>query len=89
MQLPQDPTGYQRTDHLRSAVVYLVAWVGVAIAAYRIFRDRGGLRETFSQATEQPLPMLLVVASVVLLAFAIRSFSLHFRNSPRAGNQDT
>lgn len=89
MQSSQGPTGYKRTDHLRSAIVYLVAWVGVATAAYLVFRDRGGLREIFSRAPEQPLPILLVVASVVLLAFAIRSFSLHFRSSPRAGNRDT
>lgn len=87
--MPQGPSGYERTNHLRSAIVYLVAWVGVATAAYLIFRDRGGLWETFSQAREQPLPILLVVASVVLLAFAIRSFSLHFRSSPRAGDRDT
>lgn len=87
MPLPQGPNGYQQTDHLRSAVFYLVAWVGVAAVAYRTFRDRGGLWETFSHAKEQPLPILLVVASVVLLAFAIRSFSLHFRSGQREGHK--
>ena len=77
--LPQGFENQDRAGHLRSGIVYLAAWILVAIAAYQAMEDAGGIHELLSQVGENPFPTLLMFASVLLLALAIRSFTQYFR----------
>ena len=67
-----------RSVHLRSGIIYLATWVLVAIAEYQAMEDAGGIYELLSQVGESAFPTLLVFASVLLLALAIRSFTQYF-----------
>lgn len=79
------PSKPDRTDHLRSGLIFLVAWIGVVIVEIRELMD-GGLRQNLLRIKDGDLlPLFLVSVSVVLLALSIRSFVLYFKS---AGNPE-
>lgn len=75
------PQGFEPRDrafHLQSGIIYLAAWILVAIAEYKFLQEAGGVHGLLSQVGESTFPTLLVFASVLLLALAIRSFTQYF-----------
>ena len=77
----------EQPDHLRSGLIYLVAWIGVVVVQVAEFTE-GGLLQILSRIKDGDLfPLVLISSSVVLLALAIRSFVLHFRSSAARRDQ--
>lgn len=78
-----------RTDHLRSALIFLVAWIAVVVVEIRELKD-GGLLQHVSRIKEGDVfPLFLVSVSVVLLALSIRSFVFYFQSAVNHKDQDT
>ena len=78
-----------RADHLRSGVIFLVAWIGVILAAVWVLKDGGMLRNLSKFRDGEVFPLLLVSASVILLSLVLRSFFLYFQGAVRHEDQDT
>ena len=78
-----------RADHLRSGVIFLVTWLGVVIAVVYVLKD-GGIFQKLSKFREgEVFPLLLISASVILLAVGLRSFFLYFQGAGRHEDQDS
>lgn len=76
-----------RGEHLQSALIFLVAWVGVVYAMVGEFEGGGGLAQIITKFKEgNYTPVLLLSMSIILLALLTRSFTLYFR--PGAGSED-
>ena len=78
---PQGRNDSDRSGRLRSGLLYLLAWLFVAGIEYRLFVDSGGIHELLSDTLEQPMPILLLAVSIVLLALAIRDLSSWLRRN--------
>ena len=81
--------GPDRADHLRSGLIFLIAWVGVVIAGVREFKDGGLLQSLWRFVDGDFSPLFLVILSVVLLALIIRSALLYFQCAENPEVQDT
>ena len=78
-----------RRDNLRTGFIFLVAWIGVAIAQIAEFRSGGLLQIVSRVKTGDVFPIVLISLSVVLLALAIRSFVFHFRRPAADHDKNT
>lgn len=75
-----------RKSHLRYSLIFLILWIFVLLNLYDQFKESNGLDYLF-RAFENGnyRPMLLIVASVILLALFIRSIVLYFRGGNTRG----
>lgn len=83
------PDGPDRGDHIRSAIIFFTAWIGVVYSEVQEFKD-GGLLQSIQRFEDGDLfPLFLVFLSVVLLALFIRSVVLYFQSARNTKNKDT
>lgn len=85
---PDEPRQFDAAARLRSGLLYLVAWLFVAAAEYRLLVDSGDVRQLFSNPLDRPFPILLLAASIVLLALAFRDLSSWLRGQASPNSND-
>lgn len=74
------------TKYLRAGIGYFLAWIVVAILMLDEYATGGGIDNMVASVTNGNYsPMVLLAASIVLLALSIRSLSLYLatKRSPR------
>lgn len=83
-----EPRQIDTAARLRSGLLYLVAWLFVAAAEYRLLVDSGDVRQLFSNPLDRPFPILLLAASILLLALACRDLSSWLRGRANPDSND-
>ena len=66
-------------SYLRSALIFLIAWISVVFVGFREFQQGRLLPGLFHIMEGNLLPLLLVCSSVVLLALFIRNAMLYIQ----------
>jgi len=69
-----------QNKHLRSALVYFVVWVGVALLMVSEINDRWSPQKLLEMKDGDFYRIFLVSLSVVLLALSIKSFVSYFQS---------
>jgi hypothetical protein len=69
-----------RSRYLKSGVLYFVIWLFVAFFLYSELKDEGGVSHILRSAESGNYsPILLLVLSIVLFAYALKSIAAYFK----------
>ena len=78
--MPEDKIKLNKESHLKSAIGYFWAWLGVALVMFNEYKDNGGIEHLIKSISNGDYSFLILVsASIVLLALAMKNIA-HFFN---------
>ena len=67
-----------RTEYLRSAIVYLLVWAGVILIGRAAFSENAILESILDFRNGNWVPLLVVGASILLMALALKHMHGYF-----------